>query len=122
MNLRKIANSATRKVNPNITVELLKYDGQTMGQGRKPIPSYTTHTGISIQLQPLSGDDLKHIDGLNIQGLIKSIHVNGSYFSVQREKEQGGDIFIIGDEQWLVVKPVELWPDWCRLIVNLQVT
>lgn len=65
---------------------------------------------------------MQHVDGLNIQGLAKVIYVNGNYFSVQRELEQGGDIFVIGSEQWLVVEPLELWPDWSRLVVVLQVT
>ncbi|ECZ9313142.1 hypothetical protein A3T98_12760 [Salmonella enterica subsp. enterica serovar Newport] len=122
MNLHKIANSAIRRVNPNISAILKKYAGETIGPGRKPVPSYLPDQPVIIQLQPLDGDDLRHIDGLNIQGLIKSIHVNGNYFSVQREKEQGGDLFIIGEEEWLVIKPIELWADWCRLVVNLQVS
>ncbi|MGY0318265.1 hypothetical protein ACVQK1_09415 [Edwardsiella tarda] len=65
---------------------------------------------------------MQHVDGLNIQGLVKSIHVYGNYFSVQRELEQGGDLFIIDGHTWLVVEPIELWDSWCRLIVNLQVS
>lgn len=122
MNLRQIANSATRSINPNISAVLKKYAGETMGPGRKPQPSYLPDQDVTIQLQPLSKGEIQHVDGLNIQGLVKAIHVNGNYFSVQREKEQGGDIFVINGEEWLVVEPIELWPDWCRLIVNLQVS
>ena len=122
MNLRQIANNATRSINPNIGAVLKKYAGETMGPGRKPQPSYLPDQEITIQLQPLSKGELQHVDGLNIQGLVKAIYVNGNYFSVQREKEQGGDIFVINGEKWLVVEPIELWPDWCRLIVNLQVS
>lgn len=122
MNLHKIANSAIRRVNPNIPAILKKYAGETIGAGRKPVPSYLPDQDVTIQLQPLSKEDLQHIDGMNLQGLIKAIYVNGNYFSVQREMEQGGDIFVINGEEWLVVAPVELWPDWCRLVVNLQVS
>lgn len=122
MNLRQIANSATRSINPNIPAILKKYAGETIGPGRKPIPSYLPDQSLTIQLQPISRGDIQHVDGLNIQGLAKVIYVNGNYFSVQRELEHGGDIFVIGSEQWLVVEPVELWPDWCRLIVVLQVS
>lgn len=122
MNLRQIANSATRSINPNISAVLKKYAGETMGPGRKPQPSYLPDKDVTIQLQPISRGDMQHVDGLNIQGLAKVIYVNGNYFSVQRELEQGGDIFVIGSEQWLVVEPVELWPDWCRLIAVLQVS
>ena len=111
MNLHKIANSAIRRVNPNIQAVLKKYAGETIGHGRKPAPSYLPDQNVTIQLQPISRGDMQHVDGLNIQGLAKVIYVNGNYFSVQREIEQ-----------WLVVEPVELWPDWCRLIAVLQVS
>jgi len=122
LNLHKIANSAIRRVNPNIQAVLKKYAGETTGPGRKPAPSYLPDQNVTIQLQPISRGDMQHVDGLNIQGLAKVIYVNGNYFSVQREMEQGGDIFVINGEQWLVVEPVELWPNWCRLIAVLQVS
>lgn len=122
MNLRQIANNAITSINPNIPAILKKYAGETIGPGRKPIPSYLPDQHVTIQLQPISRGDMQHIDGLNIQGLAKVICVNGNYFSVQRELEQGGDIFVINGEQWLVVEPIELWPDWCRLIAVLQVS
>ncbi|HAV8297897.1 TPA: hypothetical protein JLC35_000358 [Escherichia coli] len=122
MNLRQIANNAITSINPNIPAILKKYAGETIGPGRKPIPSYLPDQHVTIQLQPISRGDMQHVDGLNIQGLPKVIYVNGNYFSVQRELEQGGDIFVINGEQWLVVEPIELWDSWCRLIVVLQVS
>ncbi|EOS94709.1 hypothetical protein ETR_12063 [Erwinia tracheiphila PSU-1] len=59
---------------------------------------------------------------MNLQGLCKSIHVDGNFYGTNREKVLGGDLFIIGTETWLVIEPLELWPDWCRLLVQLQVT
>lgn len=122
MNLHKVSSSAIRRVNPNIPAVLKKYAGEVELPGRKVGPSYLPDQDVTIQLQPLSKEDLQHIDGMNLQGLIKAIYVNGNYFSVQREMEQGGDIFVINGGEWLVVAPVELWPDWCRLVVNLQVS
>ena len=122
MNLRQIANNAITSINPNIPAILKKYAGETIGPGRKPIPSYLPDQNVTIQLQPISRGDMQLVDGLNIQGLAIVIYVNGNYFSVQRELEQGGDIFVINGEQWLVVEPIELWPDWCRLIAVLQVS
>lgn len=122
MNLRQIANNAITSINPNISAVLKKYAGETIGPGRKPVPSYLPGQNVTIQLQPISRGDMQHVDGLNIQGLAKVIYVNGNYFSVQREMEKGGDIFVINGEQWLVVEPVELWPNWCRLIAVLQVS
>ena len=64
---------------------------------------------------------MQHVDGLNIQGLFKSIHVNGSFYSVNRTMDKGGDLFIIDGKTWLVIEPLELWADWSRLLVCLQV-
>ena len=121
MNLRSVANSATRNINPNITAIGRRYKGQTVGEGRKQLPSYYDDETVTIQLQPLSRGDIQHVDGLNIQGLIKSIHINGSYYSVNRTMQKGGDLFIIDGQTWLVVEPMELWPDWSRCLVCLQV-
>jgi len=40
MNLRRIANSVTTAVNPNVSVTLLKSNGYTIGPGLTQIPSY----------------------------------------------------------------------------------
>lgn len=121
MNLHKIANSGIRGVNPNIKAVVRRYAGEQIGPGRKPAPVYEPDQEITIQLQPLSKGDLQHVDGLNIQGLFKSIHVNGNFYSVNREMQKGGDLFIIDGKTWLVIEPLELWPDWSRLLVCLQV-
>ena len=121
MNLRNLANSATRRINHNIQAIVRRYSGETMGPGRKPIPQYVTDEEIIIQFQPLTKGDLQHVDGLNIQGLFKSIHVNGNFYSVNREMQNGGDLFIVDGKTWLVIEPLELWPDWSRLLVCLQV-
>lgn len=121
LNLRNIANAATRRINPNIQAIVRRYSGEVMGPGRKPIPQYAPDEDITIQFQPLTKGDLQHVGGLNIQGLFKSIHVNGSFYSVNREMQKGGDMFIVDGKTWLVIEPLELWPDWSRLLVCLQV-
>lgn len=121
MNLHKIANSAIRRVNPNIQAIVRRYAGFTVGPGRSRIPEYEPDQQIIIQFQPLTKGDLQHVDGLNMQGLFKSIHVNGSFYSVNREMQKGGDLFIVDGKTWLVIEPLELWPDWSRLLVCLQV-
>lgn len=121
MNLHKIANSAIRRVNPNIEAVARRYIGEVDLPGRKRGPQYAPEETITIQFQPLTKGDLQHVDGLNIQGLFKSIHVNGSFYSVNREMQKGGDLFIVDGQTWLVIEPLELWPDWSRLLVCLQV-
>lgn len=122
MNLHRIAKSAIGRINPFVDVIVRVSDGFEIGVGRKQVPKYLPDQIINIQLQPLSPGDLRHVDGMNLQGLLKSIHVNGNFYGVNRERAIGGDLIIIGSETWLVIEPMELWPDWCRLLVQLQVT
>ncbi len=120
MNLHNLTRSAIRAVNPDIAAIVRRSDGWTVGEGRTRIPKYLPDEHIVIQLQPLSKGDLQHVDGLNIHGIFKSIHVNGNFWSVNRKQQTGGDLFLIEGDTWLVIEPLELWPDWCRLLVCLQ--
>lgn len=121
MNLHAIVRSAITSVNPDITATLRRYQGEVMGAGRKPIPTYYPDESVTLQLQPLTKGDMMHVDGLNIEGLFKSIHINGALYSVNRTMKKGGDLFIIDGQTWLVIEPIELWnTGWCRLLVCLQ--
>lgn len=121
MNLHRIVKPAINRVNPFIPAIVRRYSDEVMGPGRKLVPQYAPDEQITIQFQPLTRGDLQHVDGLNIQGLFKSIHVNGSFYSVNRTMDKGGDLFIVDGKTWLVIEPLELWPDWSRLLVCLQV-
>jgi hypothetical protein len=121
MNLHAIVRSAITSVNPDITATLRRYQGEVMGAGRKPVPTYYPDESVTLQLQPLTKGDMMHVDGLNIEGLFKSIHINGAIYSVNRTLKKGGDLFIIDGQTWLVIEPIELWnTGWCRLLVCLQ--
>ena len=121
MQIRNIANSITRAVNPNITAISRRYKGQTIGAGRKQVPEYYDDVTVTIQLQPMNAGEIRHVDGLNIQGLVKAIYINGSYYGVNRTMQKGGDLFIIDGKTWLVIEPSELWTDWTRCLACLQV-
>lgn len=121
MNLHAIVRGAITTVNPDIQATMRRYQGETMGPGRKPVPSYYPDEQVTLQLQPLTKGDMMHVDGLNMQGLFKSVHINGAFYSVNRPAQKGNDIFIIRGQTWLVIEPIELWDTgWCRLLVCLQ--
>ncbi|MEG2551379.1 MAG: hypothetical protein RSA68_03965 [Hafnia sp.] len=93
--------------------------GFTTLPGGKRAPSYNS-VDVIVQLQELSSTDLRQVDSVNIQGILRSAYLNGNFNGVNRPEQKGGDILMIGEEKWLVVKVPELWPDWCRVIINLQ--
>lgn len=123
MNLHRIVRSAITAVNPDVSCQIYVSTGTTTNAAGKKIPSYADPFSIQGQVQPITSDDLKQIDGLNLQGYLKSIHINGNVDGVNRLKQKGGDRIVIEatGEEWLTVQVLEQWPDWCRVAVRLQV-
>ncbi|WP_313471209.1 hypothetical protein [Atlantibacter hermannii] len=119
MNLRGIANGLTSRINPNVAGVFQVNTGFTTLPGGKRVPSYN-NVDVSVQFQELSSTDLKQIDAVNIQGILRSAYLNGNFNGVNRPEQKGGDILVVGNDKWLVVKVAELWPEWCKVIVNLQ--
>jgi hypothetical protein len=120
MDLRGVANAVTDTVNPNISVTVKASTGYTIGSGLKQVPSYAAPVTGFAQVQALTAADLRHLDGLNIQGATKSIILRGELNAIVRVNSQGGDIVIIGMQTWLTVAVLEQWPLWSRCAIQLQ--
>jgi hypothetical protein len=125
MNLHNAVRGSIHVVNPEITATLLRSTGYTTGTDGKQTPTYSTLTG-SIQVQGLSGTDLRHMDSLNIQGVLRKVYINGNWAGVVRADSKGGDIMKFPQipgaavQDWRVIEVSETWPDWCSVIVCLQ--
>ena len=84
------------------------------------MPSYANPVTAQAQLQALDGDDLKQIDGLNIQGTLRAIYLYDAVTGVVRPDMKGGDLITINDKDWLVVRVLESWPTWTKACIVLQ--
>ena len=120
MDLRGLANGVTSTVNPNKTVTVRRSTGYTIGAGRKQVPSYAAPVTGPGQIQALDANDIKQLDGLNIQGTIRAIYLRGALAGVVRPDGTGGDIVQIDGQNWLVVKVLEGWPTWTKAAIVLQ--
>lgn len=130
MDLRGIANAASDTVNPNIIVSVQTSIGYTIDPtSLKQVPSYATPVSGPAQLQALDGSDLKQIDGLNLQGVLRAIYLRGLLAGTIRPDSKGGDVVIIAAQpnvqtpfvgKWLVVKVLETWPLWTKAVINFQ--
>lgn len=120
MDLRSIANSVSGAVNPNVIVSVQRSTGYTIGAGHKQVPSYAVAVTGPAQVQALDAIDLKQLDGMNIQGVIRAIYLRGSLAGVIRPDGTGGDLVTIGVQTWLVVKVLESWPNWTKAAIVLQ--
>ena len=120
MDLRGLANGVSSTVNPNKTVTVRRSTGYTVGAGRKQVPSYAAPVSGPGQIQALDANDIKQLDGLNIQGTIRAIYLRGALAGVVRPDGTGGDLVQIDGQNWLVVKVLEGWPTWTKAAIVLQ--
>jgi hypothetical protein len=127
INVRAAANGAIQVVNPNEGGWLYRSTGSTVDPTtRKQVPSFAAAEPVRLQIQPVTGPVLKHMEELNIQGVLRSLHMWGNTQGVVRVSQQGGDLVYFRDvptgtlRVWKVVHVLETWSDWCHVVVNLQ--
>lgn len=121
MDLQSIANRGARVVNPNQIVTVLRSTGYTIGAGARQVPTYAAPVTGPAQIQALDGNDLKQLDGLNIQGTKRAIYLRGQLAGTVRPDQKGGDIVMINGKKWLVVMVLESWPLFTKAAIVLQV-
>lgn len=129
MNLHGIVRGAITTVNPDRSITWKTSTGSTTSASGKQTPTYATAT-IVAQIQPTSGDDLKKIEYLNMQGIFRTVYAFGDVEGIVRPDLKGGDLLqfapVLGGtlRNWLVVHVLETWtPDtagWCAVIAVLQ--
>lgn len=122
MDIRGIANGATQTVNPNVAITLRQSSGFTIDPAtRKQVPNYTSTPGYG-NVQALTNDELKQLDGLNIQGTKRALYLYGDAAGVIRPDQRGGDTVTIGGKTWLVVQVLEHWdnPTWAKVAICYQ--
>jgi len=120
MNLHGIATRATATVNKPVEVTIRRSAGYVIGPGRKQVPAYDEPVVGTAKIQALDGKDLKQLDGLNIEGTLRAIYLQGNLAGVIRPESKGGDLIYIGTQEWLVVKVLETWPTWTKCAIALQ--
>jgi len=126
VNLRAIANAATRSINPNVTSGMLyRSTGSTKNADYSRTPTYSAQP-LTMQIQALSYGDLRQAEGVNLQGTRRAIYVNGAVAGIIRPAQKGGDIVVFPPNLlpegpvWLVAMVLEQWPDWAKFIITLQ--
>lgn len=91
----------------------------------KRIPAYAPTAYAMAQKQSLTADDLKQLDGLNIQGVQEALYMNGNIEGLIRLNQRGGDLVTMTEgrfkgDVYLTTHVLERWPDWCKIAVTLQ--
>ena len=125
MNLHGIVAGAVGVVNPHVPALLRRSAGyETTPSGRQE-PKYERGARVSVQLQSMTGEDLKKTEGMNIQGELRAAYISGKIDSVSRPDQRGGDLLeLVDGTQWLVVQILEDWlltSGWAKVAVRRQV-
>lgn len=120
MNLHQVVSGVVGMVNPFVTATLLRSTGYATSPDGTQVPSYAAAERVMVQVQALSSDELKQVEGLNVQGNKQAVYLNGNWSGLVRSDRAGGDLLIIADRTYLVITVLENWPDFTKLAVVLQ--
>lgn len=125
MNLHLIAGPIVAAVNPWVNAQhLAASNSYTTAPDGERTPGAPTSTSVQVQMQALAFDELKQVNGLNIQGEKRALYVNGEIKGVARQDGRGGDLFVMPDgTTWLVVLVLENWAatgGWTKVAVVRQ--
>lgn len=121
MNLHNIVAGAISSVNPFQTASVSFSSGYTTNDDGTQVPQYEVVNYVPVQVQALTAKEIEHLAGLNIQGVMRAIYLNGNVQGVVRPVGQGGDLFQLPSGNWLVTTVLETWDTgWCKVAVTLQ--
>lgn len=120
MNLFGIASGVIGSVNPSVPVTLQASTGYTSAADGSRVPTYDAPVQAMAQVQALSQADLRQMDALNVQGVMRSVYLPGDWSGIVRPEGKGGDILTMNGQTWLIVAVPEQFPDWTRAIICLQ--
>lgn len=124
LNLHQIVRPLISAVNTDVKGTVQIYIGQDSKPGGIRVPKYRTCENVSMQVQPLTYDDIKLLDSLNIQGVRRKIYLNGHLDGLVRSQDKGGDIITLTTGPnagvYLVALVSEAWPDWACVFCTLQ--
>ena len=121
MNLHHIAARATRAVTPGVPATVMQSNGYTVGADGSQQPAYVLpYIQTTADLQALTGRDVEHLSGLNVQGVTEKAYLTGNFEGVFRVLGKGGDLLVVNGRTYLVSAVLERWPDWCCVALTMQ--
>lgn len=117
MNLRNIANRATRTINPNTVAQWRAYQGYTTGSSGKTVASYAAGADLTVQAQALTKKEIEHIDSMNLSPCDRAAYANGQLQAYDRVAQTGGDFLYFENRWWKVMAILEGWTTagWCKV-------
>jgi hypothetical protein len=129
VNLHNIVRGQITAVNPDGPITYIASAGNGVAAGGKMTPKWALPVLMTGQVQPISMDALQHYEFVNAQGIYRRVYVNGQQDAINRIAQLGGDLLKFPElmnvpgsptRTWLIKAVEEQWPNWCNVIVVMQ--
>lgn len=122
VNLRRIANRATSRINPNVSIGYRRYSGVSVAADGTPGPQYDPQTSVIAQVQSLGKKEVDHLSSLRISNCERMVYVNFQLQATDRVAQTGGDLLVFEGAVWQVEAILEGWTTagWSRAAVSKQ--
>lgn len=131
-NMHSLVRGAINSVNPDIAGQWLVSTGNTVDDAGKSVPGYAAAVPVKLQVQGVSGSDLRKYAFLQGQGVFRAVYMFANPDAINRVESKGSDLLQFPQypkgvvRTWLVAKIDEPWTAgngdlaWCRVIVSVQ--
>lgn len=130
LNLHAAVRQIIPAVNPDVAGWWYQSKGNVPNPDGRQVPAYQAPIGVQLQVQPPSARDLKFIDYLQLQGIIRSVWMFSDPQGIVRVNQLGGDLLLFPqwagalNDTWKVARPDEAFNvdsgGWTKLFAVLQ--
>jgi hypothetical protein len=127
VNLHSIVAPVIGAINPNQTVTLMQSTGFATNADFSRTPTYSA-ISMGAQVQGLSSDNIRLLNGLGIQGVRRKAYLWGAWTGMVRGLQKGNDLVVFPDgSMWKVAYVFEDYghgvsgtSGWCSVALVLQ--
>jgi hypothetical protein len=123
LNLHGIVSSYIAAINPFITGQVQISTGSVTNADGSITPQYSAAIqNVPLQVQAMSGQELRQVEGLNLQSVPRAVYLCGHIQGLNRPFGKGGDLLTFNGATWLVAAVIEPWDaaGWTKIAVVEQ--
>ncbi len=130
LNLHAAVRNVIQAVNPDVSGWWYRSAGAVLNTDGRQVPAYQTPLSVMLQVQPPSARDLRFIEYLQMQGVIRTVYMFSNPQGIVRVNQTGNDLLLFPqwagspNDTWLVERPDESYNvdanGWTKLYVTLQ--
>ena len=130
LNLHGAVRQVIPAINSDITGYWYRSKGSIISAGGRQQPAYNLPVTVQCQVQPPSGRDLRFIDFLQLQGVIRTVWMFSDPQSIVRVNQTGNDLLLFPqwagapNDVWKVQQMPESWnvvnDGWSKIFAVLE--